>query len=826
MSPKNHSIRFGEFVLDGGNFVFTSRGQPAALTPKALDLLSVLIENRGRLVTKNELIERVWAGSFVEEGNLAYTIRLLRKALDDDASSPKYIESIPKRGYRFIAHCHQVGNLSDLAIFPSQTTGEETDAGLIGRAKEIADIQDLLRKKKVRLVTLTGPGGTGKTRLAKELAILLDEDFSDGVVFVDLTTLADPLLVVPEIALQFGITEVGTNPIAVVSDYLRERETLLILDNFEQVVSAGVQLVEILQRTSGVKLLVTSREPLKITVELEYRVPPLELPSAGASQTITDLMRFGAVRLFVERARDARPDLVLGESDAEPLSGICQTLDGLPLALELAASRAKVLSIHEIFSKLEDRLALLTGGSRDMPNRQQTVRATIEWSFGLLNGLEKKVFLLLSVFEGGFTFKAAESVLRAVDKSISKADIVNAVTSLTEKNLLLSQPSLGGEIRFRMLVVVRDYALEERAARVDEDTLRRSHAEYCLKLTETGVPFLFSFESPQWLNRFAVEEGNIRAALRWSLDHDRQLAARILASIRHLAAIRMHTSQTRLWLEEILEHADEISPEVRCELVTGLGIVCQYQRDLKTARNIHEENLRLCRQIGDQKLVARALRGLGAIDYMEMRLESGRRLLNEALETSRLVNDEFGEAAALARLGDISNAERDYSQARNLITEALEIFGRLGYKQGVSSKLSNISITEFESGNYEAARAYLLRALEVCVEIDDQIDFPVNFEVAAAILVDAAEYQTAARLAGAAAAKSEQMAYFNEPVEQRFRETYLAKLRDAMSESDFQAAFMEGKRMAILDVVELALRSAKKPQSNRRGLHLIGPGRR
>jgi predicted ATPase/DNA-binding winged helix-turn-helix (wHTH) protein len=815
MASGNGLFRFGEFVLDIKQRLLMKNGRELPLTPKALALLMVLFENRGQIIERSDLIERVWTDTIVEEGNLAYTIRLLRKTLGDDPDSPKFIQTVPRRGYRFVAECYAVNEDPPKLVEGIYGNGlaEVVGSGLIGREKELAEITKILENDHVRLVTLTGPGGIGKTRLAKEVALLAGDRFSDGVIFVDLTAVTDPLLVPSAIANELGIREVGTSStLDVLSEPLREKSSLLILDNFEQVVSAGIQLSQIVRDAPQLKILVTSREPLKISVETEYRVPPLAVPSIETKTTISDLMRFGSVQLFIQRARAARRDLELTDEDATALVGICKRLDGLPLALELAASRSKVLSIREIHSKLENRLALLTGGSRDMPDRQQTMRATIEWSYGLLTDREKRAFAQLSIFESGFTFNAAEKVLTNVDgdePQLSETIVVDAVTSLTEKGLLQSEKSIGGEIRFRMLVVVRDFASEVRLRGNVGESISRSHADYFRDFAEAATPYYFSSGSAEWLDRLELERDNIRAAIRWSLENDLRMAARILASVRHFAALRFDVIETRNWLEEILKRSDEIAADVRCEMLTGLGIVSQYQLDYASARKAYEKNLAVCQTLSDKRLIARALRGLGAIDYMESDLASARDRINEALAISRSINDEFGEAAALARLGDISNAEREYAKARVLIVEALEIFRRLGFKEGVSSKLANLSITEFYLGNHASARTCLLELLNNCVEMNDEIQFRVGFEIAAALMAETGNFRAAARLAGATAARCEELAYFHEPVEQRFRDTYIAKLKNVMTESDFEAAYSEGRKMNVSETAQLALEAAR-----------------
>ncbi len=777
-------------------------------------------------------MQQVWPDTFVEDGNLAYSIRLLRRALGDNSSAPKYIQTVPRRGYRFLAEERPdpEKELNDRLRLNESISRADivdiNDSSLIGRETELAEVTNLLSHEGVRLLTLTGPGGTGKTRLSREVALQIKSRFPDGVFFVELAAVNDPSLVAPAIAREVGIKEAGTRRILdLLSDYFGAKSAVLILDNVEQVVSAGVQFAQLLRSAPNLKLLVTSREPLKLSIETEYLVQPLALPSPETKETISDLMRFGAVKLFVQRALKARHDLVLTDNNTRALSAICHKLDGLPLALELAASRARILSVEEIHTKLEDRLTLLTGGARDLPHRQQTMRSAIRWSYELLNELDKNVFVKLSVFEGGFTYKAAEKVLSNVDgrkRPGSDADILNAVTSLTEKGLLLVEKPMDSELRFRMLMVVRDYALELLARRGDAESVRRSHAECILSLAEEAAPNLRSTQSPEWLRRLELDHDNIRAAIRWSMDSDPEMAARITAGVRSFWTVHGHIREGRYWLEEVLKRAIDIPQALQCNLLTGLGNMAQFQGDFETARKVYGQCLDVSRAAGDQRYIAQALRGVGAVDYMDLQFISASVRINEALMISRSIDDEFGTAAAVARLGEIACARGDFSEARSQTSEALEIFKRLGYKQGVAAKLANLGVIEFFDGDYESACLYLAEGLDVCLEINDEIDIRVMFEVAAALLVETGDNETAARLSGAAAGRCEAIDYIHETMEHQFRETYLVKLRSVMPAVELAAALAEGSKMTVSEGAELALKVAGGFKKNRRHLQLVG----
>lgn len=822
-------IQFGEFVFDPGEVALFRNGAPVQLPLKALKLLAVLIENRGHILEKNTLLDQVWADSFVEEGNLPYTVRLLRKTLGDDADTPRFIETIRGRGYRFIAPEAVKPNPRRAAVgnvVPIDVDFTDKNA-LIGREKELADIRRVLASDKTRLLTMTGPGGTGKTSLALEIAREVENDFPDGVCLVDLTVVTNPALVADAIAHELGIKHAGTRPILeVLSEHLGERSMLLVLDNFEQIVSAGVQLGQILRAAPDVKILVTSREPLKLTIETEYRVPPLAVPSTGdVTETISDVMRFGAIELFLRRARMARPDIGVSDKDAHDLSGICNKLDGLPLALELAASRVNVLSFREILQKLENQLALLTGGSRDMPGRQQTMRATIEWSFGLLSDRDKEVFADLAVFEGGFSFGAAESILVAANaraRSLSETDVLDAVTSLNEKGLLLSNKLAGGEMRFRMLVVVRDYALEVLAASGNAGPMSRAHAEYFRDLAAKAAPYLISNESAEWLDRLETEHDNLRAAMRWSLEAKPEIAAQIASSLRNMWTIHGHIREGQHWPEEILKKGTEISPELRWELLTGLGNSAQFRGDLDYARDVYAQSLEVSRAAGDRAKVARALRGLAAVEYMRCNFESARGYIEEALVISQQLEDDLGVGAAYARLGDISLAEGNASDARVWTGRGLEIFHKIGYKQGIAAKSINLGLAAIADDDTHSGREHLEVGVRLSLAHNDKMNLQLGLYGFAALFFEQREFQKAARFYSAGQHIGEEIEKsVLEPAEDRFRDTLIKKLQTEMSDRELNEALAEGRRGIVSEYVELALGESDRSETRRRHLRRV-----
>ena len=388
---------------------------------------------------------------------------------------------------------------------------------LIGREKEVSILQDLLHREEVRLVTLTGPGGIGKTRLGLQVTAELSDRFADGVFFVNLAPLSNPELVLPAIAEVLDVKEIGGQPIlSLLHAYLREKRLLLLLDNFEQVVRAALQVAELLASCPKLKVLVTSRMALHVRVEQEFAVPPLTLPDPKRLPDLVVLSQYEAVALFIQRARAVKSNFQVTNASAPAVAEICVRLDGLPLAIELAAARIKVLQPQALLARLGQRLAMLTSGAWDAPARQQTLRSTIEWSYQLLDADEQRLFRRLSVFVGGCTLEAVEAVWVALGDPIPS--MLDGVASLIDKNLLLQTAQEGEEPRLMMLETIREFGLECLATSGENEAARQAHAVYCLSLAEEADVWLWGPQQAVWLERLELEHDNLRAALSWPLE--------------------------------------------------------------------------------------------------------------------------------------------------------------------------------------------------------------------------------------------------------------------------------------------------------------------
>src|SRR5215204_5303846 len=460
---------------------------------------------------------------------------------------------------------------------------------LVGREREIREVAERVRSEEVRLITLTGPGGTGKTRLGLQAAADVLEEFSDGVFFVALATITEPEFVASTIALALGVKESAEQSLMKsLKNYLRDKRLLLVLDNFEQVLEGAPLVGELLGACPKMKVLAKSRIPLRLYGEQEYLVRPLALPDPKVMPLLEVLTQYEAVRLFVQRARAVKADFKVTNDNAPAVAEICARLDGLPLAIELAAARTRVLPPQKMLERLGNRLKLLKGGPRDLPTRQQTLRGTIDWSYELLEEEEKILFGRLSVFSGGRTLEAIEEICDPE----GELEALEGVESLLEKSLLRQEEGVEGEPRFVMLETVHEYAREKLQESGEEQEIKRAHAHYFLTLAEEADPELKGPDQLEWFERLEAEHDNIRAALSWALErNEAELALRLGGALWWFWLVRGYHSEGRRWLEEALATDERRSPEVRAMALAGAGALALEQGDLDRAQEACEAGL-------------------------------------------------------------------------------------------------------------------------------------------------------------------------------------------------------------------------------------------
>lgn len=677
-----------------------------------------------------------------------------------------------------------------------------TYSQIIGRENEIISVSKLLLRDDVRLVTMTGIGGTGKTRLARAVAERMLLDFDDGVFFVEMEAVTQADVVASTIAQPLGIKEEAGKPILeILKEHLRSKQMLLVIDNFEQVIDAAPQMVELLTVSDRLKILVTSREVLRIKPEMEFPVPPLSVPAGAAALSFDELKDNEAIRLFTDRARISKPAFMLTPDNASEIAAVCSKLDGLPLAIELAAARTKVLSPAAILSKLENRLNLLTGGTRDLPERQQTMRGAVAWSYDLLSEFEKEVFRKLSVFSGGFRIESAESICGAS----GDMEVLDAVTSLIDKSLLIQKELTGGESRFRMLEVVRDFAAESLEATGEADQVSRKHAEFFLSLTETAEPFLQSAESSVWLGRLQEEHDNLRAGMRWSLQNEPSIAIRLAVAARNYWLIHSHLTEGFGWLKAASETGYDSPPSQKFKLLNGLGLAARFRGDYETAHRAYEDGLAAGKEANDKQGIALSNRGLGLVAMQQNDLGAARRHFDEGLMISRELDDKFGIAISLSFLGDLARTEGKNAEARPQFEEAVELFRALENNTALGDALNNLGAASFCAGDSAAAKQCFSEALAIAKDLTNRITISCSLDGFAAIALESGTYDRAAKLSGAADHLRDLIGYKIEPAESRFREIYLSKLGEQMPKDSFDAFYAEGRGSSLEDAIAEAL---------------------
>lgn len=601
---------------------------------------------------------------------------------------------------------------------PSQPNLPIPREPLIGRDWELTVVQNLLLRPNVGLVTLTGPGGVGKTRLALQIAANLrthsvsDEapSFPDGVYFVPLASLEDADLVLPAIAQTLEVSEAGRQPLlSLVQKHLQDKRLLIVLDNFEQVVNAGTMLSELLQATPGLKLLVTSRTVLRLRQEHHFAVPPLALPDTPSQTTqnpsisdLSQLMQSAAIRLFSDRAQAAQANFAVTSENIAAISAICQQLDGLPLAIELAAARVRLLPPSAMLARLGSQLKFLTGGAQDLPKRQQTMRTTLAWSYDLLTEAEKVLFRRLALFAGGCTLEAVETICNA-DGALAE-DTLESLAALIDKSLLQQQISPTGAVRFVSLRVIREFALEELRQHGEVEAIQQQHAAYFLQLAETAEIELNGSKQKEWVEQLGVEYDNLRTVLEWSItDGEAEIGLRLSVALWRFWQISGYYHEGYRWLTSLLVRTDKRSA-VRAKALHAAGYFIGTEGNYAMAQRYLEESLAISRELNDPFCIALALHGLGNRALDQGDYETARIQFEESLHIRRAIGDRPGIAASLNNLGIIAYEQGNYATSQQLHAESLVLKRELGDQQGIASSLNNLGNLANNRGDYTTAR--------------------------------------------------------------------------------------------------------------------------
>jgi predicted ATPase/class 3 adenylate cyclase len=570
---------------------------------------------------------------------------------------------------------------------------------LIGREKEVSEVCDLLRGEETRLLTLTGPGGTGKTRLALQAAADLLEEFPDGTYFVSLATLTEAELLLPAVAEALGVRETAEQPLGEnLKDYLSDRHLLLVLDNFEQVLGAAPAVTELVAGAPRLKVLATSRAPLGLYGEHEYAVPPLSVPDVKHLPDLKSLSQYEAVRLFIERAKSVKVDFEVSDENAPAVAEICVRLDGLPLAIELAAARIKMLPPKAMPQRLGNRLKLLTGGARDLPERQRTLRATIEWSFALLDEGEQVLFGRLAVFSGGRTLEAIEAICDA--EGDLPVDTFDGVSSLLDKSLLRQEEGPNGEPRFVMLETVHEFAREKLRQSGEAEEIKRAHAEFFLTLAEEANSQLKGANQLEWLERLEAEHDNMRAALSWTSERkEAEVALRLGGALWLFWFVRGYPSEGRRWLQEALAIDGHVSPESRAMALVGAGALALDQGALDLAQEAFEEGLELLAHEEASEAKLWLLSYLGLVAWEREELGQAREFFEEQLALSPKMSDTWWLAHSLHFLALVPYSLGDYERATELYEESMDLFREQGAKHSLAYCLSDLAMVVYSQGD-------------------------------------------------------------------------------------------------------------------------------
>src|SRR6266702_1955098 len=660
---------------------------------------------------------------------------------------------------------------------------------LLGREQEVAAACTLLLRPGMRLLTLTGTGGVGKTRLALQVTTEAQDGFGDGVSFISLAPISDPELLITTIVHTLGLRETGNRPLLdLLKSFLQNKHLLLLLDNFEQIIAAAPALADLLEACPQLKLLVTSREVLRVRGEHEFVVQPLPVPDLKQSAGREALSHYASVALFTQQAQAVNPDFQVTDTNAHTIAAICTRLDGLPLALELAAARLKHLSPQALLARLEHRLQVLTRGPRDVFERQQTLRNTSQWSYDLLTTEEQRLFRCLSVFVGGCTFEAVEAVCKL--RGDVTADVLNGMASLIDKNLVQRRDQISGESRLLMLETIREYRLEALEESREMVATQQAHLQYYIQLAEEIAPKLFGAEQQRWSASLEQEHANLRTALQYSLERKEAELT-----------LRLSDALWWFWLEECLAHFSEGGVKLgRAYALLHLVLIDIEQGEYDEARSRVEESLTLFRELEHSGGICEGLIFLARVLFLSQgSTPAVHALLEESLALNREVNLIFGDTQAL--LAQVALSQGDIATARSCIEEGLAFSRAHGARGDITEALVVFGQVTAAQGDDAAARALYKESLARARELGFKRVIPAALEGLASVVASQDEPTLAARLWGATEALREGMGTLIPPVYRAEYESSIAAARAELGRKTFDAAWAEGRTMTLDQVL-------------------------
>lgn len=681
----------------------------------------------------------------------------------------------------------------------------------IGRDDQVREAKELLSR--ARLLTLTGPGGTGKTRLSLQIAADVMDQFPDGVFFVPLASVNDPELVPSAIAQALSVQTTGSRrPIDALLDYLRDKRTLLVLDNFEQLLPAAPITSTLLEGSSWLRLIVSSRAVLRVYGEQEFPVPPLALPDHKSHPTLTAVSQFEAVRLFIERAVAVKPDFQATNENAPAIAGICERVDGLPLAIELAAARIKLFSPQALLTRLEKSLSALGTGARNLPTRQQTLQGAIEWSYDLLEPPARRLLARFSVFARGASLAQAEPVCGPAEEI---GDVLDGLDQLADQSLVRRLPDFD-EPRFLMLQTIRDFALDQLQASGEAPAIKDRHVQVFIALAKEAQPNLFGKERKTWLDRLEIEQDNFRAALDWAIaSGDARKGMQLASSLWRFWQMRGHLHEGRARMTAVLglPNAEQF-PQERLQALESAGSLAYWQADMETAQRFYNECLELTRTMGDRRALANALYNAAFPSVVtRQELVRSRALMDEALPIFRELGDQSSVARTLWAIGNSYYFEGNYPMALAKLHESEALFRTIDDRFGLAWCLHTTGLVGIKTNDIELARRAFLEALALSQEANDVSGLVLQLDNLSRVIRADGDPRLAARLASAA--KAHQTAT-GTTLGSLLSEQEGRTGREGLDAREAERIWAEGQTISLEDALSEALNAAKKPAAGGR----------